>query len=193
MYMNGFSVKVIPGNEVAGGYVEIAHGTVYRLALRNDTDVRCDARVEIDGTNVGKWRIEAHDRIELERGAGSDGQFTAYLPGTHEGNMAGVDYSNPKLGLIGVEFTPEKRFVREANLIAKGFSPQANSMGGAERGAIGTGLSGHSGQQFGQAGRIRYDFDAQVIIYLRLKGVPSANDGPRPLVGAVTPVPPRLY
>ena len=54
MYMNGFSVKVIPGNEVAGGYVEIAHGTVYRLALRNDTDVRCDARVEIDGTNVGK-------------------------------------------------------------------------------------------------------------------------------------------
>ena len=192
MYMNGFSVKVIPGNEVAGGYVEIAHGTVYRLALRNDTDVRCDARVEIDGTMVGKWRIESHSRIELERGVGSDGQFTAYVPGTHEGDAAGVDYSNPKLGLIGVEFTPEKRFVRESNLIAKGFGPQAQSMG-AERGAIGTGLSGHSGQQFGQAGRIRYDFDAQVIIYLRLKEVPGAGAGPRPLVGAVTPVPPRLY
>ena len=192
MYMNGFSVKVIPGNEVAGGYVEIAHGTVYRLALRNDTDVRCDARVEIDGTNVGKWRIEAHDRIELERGVGSDGQFTAYVPGTHEGDAAGVDYSNPKLGLIGVEFTPEKRFVREANLVAKGISPQAQSMG-AERGAIGTGLSGHSGQRFGQAGRISYDFDAQVIIYLRLKEVPGTGSGPRPLVGAVAPVPPRLY
>ena len=192
MYMNGFSVKVIPGNEVAGGYVEIAHGTVYRLALRNDTDVRCDARAFIDGTNVGKWRIEAHDRIELGRGVGSDGQFTAYVPGTHEGDAAGVDYSNPKLGLIGVEFTPEKRFVLKSNFAAKSFGLQAQSMG-AERGAIGTGLSGHSGQQFGQAGRIRYDFDAQVIIYLRLKGVPGAGDGPRPLVGAVTPVPPRLY
>ena len=198
MFANGFSVKVVPGNEVPGGYVEIAHGTVYRIALRNRNASRCDARVSIDGTIVGKWRLNANDRVELEHGVGSDGRFTAYLPGTHEGVMAGVDYSNPELGLISVEFTPEmyELPVCEATY-AKGVSPQAASMSltgcGAERSAIGTGLSGHSGQQFHQTNKIKYDFDGQVIIHLRLVGVSRADDGPRPLVGVETPVPPRLY
>ena len=112
MYLNQFSVRVIGGNEQSGGYVELPHGKKYSLSLRNGRDVRCDARVEIDGKDVGTFRIDASRTIRLERPAHDTGRFTFYKLGTAEAHQAGLEEGNPNLGLVKVTFTPEGKVAR---------------------------------------------------------------------------------
>lgn len=108
MYLNQFSVRIPEGREVSGGYVELNHGTQYRLILRNSRSQRCDASVEVDGQHVGTWRIEKHRTITLERPVHDTGHFTFYKVGTPEASKANLDGGNPNLGLVKVTFTPEK-------------------------------------------------------------------------------------
>lgn len=186
MYLNDFSVRIPEGKEVSGGYVEMLHGTTYRLVLRNSRNVSCDARVEIDGKHVGTWRIRGIQSITLERPAHDDGQFTFYKLGTRDGDAVELNGHNPSLGLIKVTFTPEKQK-----------TPQRNEVvyrGGVAKGlgtlsAGGTGLSGHSNQQFVDAEYLDLDYSQQTVIHLRL----VCNDsGPRPLTRYSTPVPPPV-
>lgn len=59
------------------------------------------------------------------------------------------------------------------------------------RTAGGTGLSGRSGQQFGQAWGINYDYTQQTTIHLRLTC--DEYEGPRPLTSTSTPIPPPVW
>ena len=61
----------------------------------------------------------------------------------------------------------------------------------SHRKAGGTGLSGRSNQQFGQAWGISYDYAQQTTIHLRL--VCDEYEGPRPLTSTSTPVPPPVW
>lgn len=108
MYLNKFSVRVVGGNETSSGYVEMRHGKVYKLCLRNSRRVRCDAQVEIDGKDVGTWRIPSCSSITLERPADDDGEFTFYKVGTLEARQAALDVRSDNLGLIAVTFSPER-------------------------------------------------------------------------------------
>lgn len=213
MYLNQYSVRVVGGNEIAGGYVEMAHEQTYELSLRNSRNTRCDARVEIDGKHVGTWRVPAHQSITLERPAHDQGQFTFYKLGSYEGQQAGLDEGNPNLGLVKVTFTPEKavtsfsvtytpeepyplpepKWRGETNVtytdtntgsISYAAAPQAKGLSSG-----GTGLSGHSHQQFGQAAWMNLDYSQSTTIHLRLV---CKENGPRPLTSYSTPVPPRV-
>jgi hypothetical protein len=113
MYFNKFSVRVVGGDEVSSGYVEMVHGQVYKLCLRNNRRVRCDAKVEIDGKDVGTWRIPAREAVTLERPAHDTGQFTFYEIGTPEARKAHLNVFSDDLGLVRVTFSPEK--VRRVN------------------------------------------------------------------------------
>jgi len=108
MYLNDFSVRVPEGHESSGGYVELRHGQVYTLRLRNSRNVRCDARVEVDGKHVGTWRIPANQGITLERPEHDSGRFTFYKLGTAEADAAQLNGGDPNLGLVRVTFTPER-------------------------------------------------------------------------------------
>lgn len=107
MFLNNFSIRIPQGKEVAGGYVELGHGTHYVLVLANKNAQRADARVEIDGKPVGTFRINAYGTITLERPVHDTGKFTFYEVGSHEANKIGLSRSNPNLGLVSVVFTPE--------------------------------------------------------------------------------------
>lgn len=188
MYLNQFSVNVLGGREVRDGYVEITHGQIYSLRLRNDRSVRCDARVEIDGKDVGTFRLNAHSGFALERPLNDEGHFTAYRPGT-----AGVT-SGPDLGLIRVTFTPEKPPVHHVyrsscDIVGERAIPQASLTMASAYSGIGTGLSGHSDQQFHSVAALDYDYAQQTVIHLRLV---EADSGPRPLISVSNPVPPRI-
>ena len=196
MYHNGYSVRVIGGNEVPGGYVEIEHRTKYSLMLRNSLDSQCDAHVEIDGKHVGTWRMNTRSSINLERPVHDTGCFTAYTAGTSDAHLAGLDDSSPDLGLIKVTFTPERPRTLAAfekppmfhiGTPLKGSMPQSKS----RRESVGTGLSGTSSQIYGQAEKIEYDYSRQVVIHLRLVSPWRDDDTPRPLTSCSTPVPPR--
>ena len=109
MYWNSYSV-VVPEGKEHGGYVELSHGQVYTVRLKNDRDVRCDVQLEIDGQDIGTWRLNSHEGLTLERPAHDDGRFTFYKVGSPESQKAGLDSGNPNLGLVKAMFTPEKQY-----------------------------------------------------------------------------------
>lgn len=203
MYLNQFSVRVIGGNEVSGGYVEMRHGTIYMLALHNGRDVRCDAKVSIDGKEIATWRIEPNQTIKLERPANDNGCFTFYELGTTEAQQAQLQNTSD-LGLIAVTFTPEVKVIRPVHTHTYSVPikdweftstcfdlPVASTYSSSTtmRSAGGTGLSGSSNQVYGVASGIEYDYSQQTTIYLRLVGVKNQV---RPLVQNANPIPPRV-
>lgn len=190
------------------GYVYLQHGDVYRILLKNHTDERNDVIIEIDGKEVGGWRLESHQTATIEHPVGDSGQFTFYELGSTEAKKVGLSsIERSYLGLVKVTFIPEKFKHREIPAINTTTSYSGAKGGGAVKGgdwqqesfsfgerrggdggqsldvntrsAGGTGLSGRSHQQFGKAGAIDRDYDRQVIINLRLVAKPSNE--PRPL------------
>lgn len=107
MWLNQFSVRIPEGHEDSGGYVELPHNTPYTLVLRNNRNVRCDARVEVDGKHVGTWRIPSLSNISLERPVHDTGRFTFYKLDTPEAQQAQLNGGDPNLGLVKVTFTPD--------------------------------------------------------------------------------------
>ena len=213
MFFNHFSVRVIGGSEENDGYVAMRHKDTYKLSLRNDRDIPCDAVVLIDGTEVGTWRVPARQSITLEHPANDQGNFTFLLPDTPDGQAAGL-VKNNDLGLISVTFKPgyedtarplRKHYsttwsstgtvnhgnnVYYTNTIWNGLSNtgQINnccSLTSYEQG--GTGLTGYSGQYYGYANNINYNGE-NVTINLRLvsKGNAVVNNL------ASTPIPPPV-
>lgn len=205
MYLNQFSVRVVGGSEVSSGYVEIDHGKQFSISLRNDRSVRCDARVEVDGKDVGTFRLSSHSSILLERPVNDESRFTAYRPNTSEGNAAGVDPSNPDLGLIRVTFTPERyvevvyrgAVIPEDPWVRRSYTNKSvsNTCGlsaacaATPYSGMGVGLSGHSDQSFHTVAQLDYDFSGQTVIHLRLV---FKESGPHPLISTSNPVPPRV-
>lgn len=187
------------------GYVYLQHGDVYRIFLKNHTGENNDVIVEIDGKEVGGWRLYPYQTITLERPADDSGKFTFYEIGSSEAQKVGLgSIARSDLGLVRVTFIPEepkhhgipavdttRSYSGTKGLIERGgdfresFSPGSRGGAGGQsvnlntRSAGGTGLSGRSNQQFGTADPIDRDYDRQVIISLRLVAKPS--DEPRPL------------
>ena len=216
MYLNKYSARVVGGYETPSAYVELRHGQTYQLQLRNDNNSRCDAQVEIDGKTVGVWRLNSNQSVTLERPANDNGKFTFYKAGTAEAQSAQLDSGDFNLGLIRVTFTPEQE-VRPVQSVSYSYTTtygasagtpvyrgltytgdtstfvsQTESLGSASKSlsAGGTGLSGHSNQNFDSVAQLDYDYSGQTVIHLRL--VCKEDDGPRPLTQYSTPVPPRI-
>lgn len=191
-----------------GGYVEIPHNTPYALILANKRTVRADAHIEIDGKEIGTWRLNAGDTFRLERPANDTGRFTFYKVGTAEAQAAQLSESDPRLGLVKVTFTPERtpRPLRaDVNIVLRGqtyptySSPTFTSTNDAPvsmttksmfQSAGGTGSSGESAQQFISVAALDYDYSQQTVIHLRL--VARNGQEPRPLTSFSTPVPPPV-
>lgn len=108
MRLNDFSVQVRGGKEIAGGYVEIQHGKNFKLQMHNFRNVACDAKVSIQGSEMGTWRIPALGKIEIERPEQEESKFTFYETNSAEGEMVGGVKNDPLNGLVQVTFTPAK-------------------------------------------------------------------------------------
>lgn len=192
MELNNFSLSISPGTELSGGYLQLEHNTQYSVVLANKRAVRCDAKVEIDGKHVGTWRIEQYNSIVLERPVHDNGKFTFYKLGSAEATKAGISEQNANIGLVKVTFTPERQVQPPPppGIVAANFAPTRG--GGVNRSlsAGGTGLSGESKQQFGDAVEIDYDYSQQTVIHLRLV---ARVDEPRPLTPLSNPVPPPIH
>lgn len=174
MKLKEFAVSIPEGKETQDGYVHLTHATQYTIQLQNDSSDRCDAEVYIDAQRVGIWRVNESSTIRLERPVHDTGRFTFYEVGTSEATKAGVR-DGSDTGLIRVLFKPETR-----STILHAAAPTR---------AGGTGLSGHSEQNFTSVSTLDYDETRFVTINLRL--VSSVNE-PRPLFPNSTPVPPPV-
>lgn len=121
MRFGDFEVRIPRGDERASGYVDMTHGQVYALELRNHADKRCDADVVIDGKLVGRFRLEARDTLNLERPADEAKCFTFYQSGSAEARAAEISrVAAEDRGLISVTFRPERDpVVRSATRFGK--------------------------------------------------------------------------
>lgn len=177
-----YSVIIQPGTEMGDGRVGTQHGVQYTIRMGNGHNTACDARVSIDGKEIGTFRIGGHGSVLLERPPESTGRFTFFRLGTEEGNAAGL-VDSEKAGLISVKFTPEVR--REVYRGGGSGVMRGLSMGG------GTGLTGHSNQGFVGVSALELNHAEAVVIHLRL--VPAPENDIRPLLGISreTPIPSR--
>ena len=185
MRLGNFAVEIRQGKELDSGYVAMKHNKKYTIRLCNYSHVRCDVIIEIDGKDIGGWRLSANGRLILERPSHDTGCFTFYKIGTSEAKKAEIVDSD-QLGLITVFFKPEKK---------KEFSPGTLRCNGPirSRKAGGTGLSGKSDQKFQKVPPLEnYDEEGFVQINLRLICETKTDDEPRPLTPASNPVPPPV-
>lgn len=192
MELNNFSLSISPGTELSGGYLQLEHNTQYNVVLANKRAMRCDAKLEIDGKHVGTWRLEEYDSIVLERPAHDTGRFTFYKLGSAEAAKAGISQQDANIGLVKVTFTPEREVQPRGVNDVPNFLSQVTRGSGVTRSfsAGGTGLSGESKQQFGNATAIDYDYSQATVIHLRLV---AYADEPRPLTPLSNPVPPPIH
>lgn len=207
MKLGVYSVEVPEGHEVPDGFVEMRHGETYTLTLGNVEERRCDARVVIDGIEVGCFRVEANSRVTIDHPVDDTGLFTFYRLDTPEAARAEIK-SSTETGLISVTFHPEKprpKSLREgASFMPDGICLAAAKPSSAKtslekrmssllntHAAGGTGLSGHSTRTYGTASAIDHDVAGAVTIHLRLICLKEAPT-PRPIRKVATPIPPPL-
>jgi hypothetical protein len=192
MRINDYSVVIVPGKEVAGGYVEMQNGQKYQIRLRNSNSTRCDARVVVDGEHVGTFRLGAYQSATIEHPVDDQGCFTFYKLGTREARQAQLR-DNDDLGLVSVTFTPEKNMIDWPPIKGvKGVRGHPVSYETQSLAAGGTGLSGHSDQRYGRAQHMNLDHSRATTINLRLVSRERGYDEPRPLASRGNPVPPRV-
>ncbi len=188
MRYGNFSVLVNEGREHGSGHVGLAHGQQYTLRLGNHGNQRCDARVEIDGKDMGTYRLGAYQSWNLERVSHDSGRFTFFQADSPEAATAGVgEVANEQRGLIQVTFRPERVRRYDPCVETRGalgamphnsgtprsFDPGTIQMDccfdRSEKTSAGiTGLTGHSGQQFVTVASLDYDPTGEVVITLRL-------------------------
>lgn len=122
MYLNNFSCRVLAVNSADaryvsekstenGTYVEIAHGTQFKLQIRNNWNRKAQFTVKINGEDMGTFQMGARQSISLDRSAFDDAIFTAFVEGSWQDSVASETIRDQNLaGLIQVEITPEVDF-----------------------------------------------------------------------------------
>lgn len=168
MRNGNFGLKIVGGEELDNGLVLLGHSQKYKIRLVNyDPNLRCNAKVEIDGKVVGNFRIEANNSITIERPHNDTGQFTFYRHGTPEAKKANL-LNNQLDGFIVVSFVPEELEVRKIDV---SYCLKSSRTGG-------TGLSGQSTDKYKLAEKIEVNNKKTVAIKTRL----LCHDEPRPLI-----------
>lgn len=199
MKLGNYAVQIQGGLERDNGYVEMTHNTKYAILLSNDSELNCDAVVEIDGKQVGIWRVSSAKDIQIERPVHDTGLFTFYKLDSSESRKIGL-VRNDNLGLISVLFKPEKPPIPVDFDLSMFDDENAEFDGDVEfdlssfddddsYSAGGTGLSGKSEQKFIDVKALDYNESAFVQIHLRLI---CKEEAPRPLTPISTQIPPPL-
>ena len=172
MRLGHFEVNICGRHERQGGYVVLDHSETYTLELINhDPRCRAEATVQIDGKEVGTWRLSASQTIRIERPVNEAKMFTFYHDGTDQSRTAGIVTGDSENGHIAVTFVAEKE--RSLYMESDSFrsAPLVNSFGAtAAYCSGGTGLSGHSNQTFRTVSGLDKDRSTTTTIHLRLVG-----------------------
>lgn len=191
--VDDFAVCIPEGEKTSDDYFLLTHNQHYSVCLRNYSIRKCDADIEIDGKDMGTFRIPPNSSATFDRPAHDDGRFTFYELMSKEGNSVGLK-ANQNLGLVSVTFRPEHFEEKFCLRMGVPRSDHESDDGDPQHGkdsskifaaiprAGGTALTGKSEQRLNDAEQIKHDPHATVIIHLRLGArVVSHPSEPRPL------------
>ena len=167
----------IPQAVEKNGYCILNHGQEFSIKISNYESTRCNVKIEVDGKDIGTFRLNAGQTSNLEHPVQHQHKFVFCIEGTLKGKIAGLDkIPSEKLGLIKAQFLPEK--VKET------------LAGGSNFAAGGTAAGGISTQVYGRASPMDVDITKAVTIYLRLVGKTPSDIVPPKAMPRSTPVPP---
>lgn len=163
-----------------GKYVALAHETNYSIKMYNNGDAKCDAKVTVDGMDVGTFRINPRSNIVIERPVNISKKFTFLKENSVEAKRAGIEKHNSN-GLISVVFIPEfQKYLGTFTYKYDGVCSNSQNERSTERSTDGyslnfeslssgaTALKHKSNQDFHTAEKIEYDYDGETVINLRL-------------------------
>ena len=192
MRVGNCSRMVPEGHERESGHVALDHGRQYTIRLGNHNyDRRADVTVEVDGKEIGCFRVNAGETwtIETPPDDPGKGRFTFYAADSAAGAAVGAaSIDRESRGLIRATFRVERQRVKAVHdnamrlcsagspTVETSYSPGENLTRGLSAGV--TGLSGHSQQNFVTVTNLDYDPLQETVITLRL-GVDAL--APRPL------------
>lgn len=97
-------------------YIALKHNSEYSLELSNHSYNRCDASVMIDGRSVGKFRIQPHNTIHIERPSSHKKKFVFLQENSGDAYRAGITEGRYANGAVSVTFFPEKTIYRSYDL-----------------------------------------------------------------------------
>jgi hypothetical protein len=89
-------------------YVALKNNSEYSILLTNHSDKRCDAKVSVDGKNVGKFRIDGYSSIDIDRPVDHARKFTFLRDSSYRAHVAGIREGEHTNGEVNVVFYPEK-------------------------------------------------------------------------------------
>lgn len=137
-------------------YRSLLHGQEYSVVCHNPGWTPCDVALQIDGMNVGRWRIEARSHIVIERPVGVAKKFTFVKEDSALAASSGVT-KHADNGLVSATFYPEVQKNVEACLVPQGLIAEGPSRrglvaeGGRSHSSGATVLGDASSQKFGTA------------------------------------------
>ena len=112
---NGFSVNVKVDRsyqnklrENGYNYVPLTNGSWYSVVLQNDNSTRCDVELFIDDIKMGKWRIDPHNSVELNRPTNTDNKFYFVEENGMDAALGNVVAGSQSNGVITATFYPEE-------------------------------------------------------------------------------------
>ncbi len=219
MYNGAYSISIPEGREDQNGYVRLAHKEQYRIRLGNSSSRDCDVVVDVDGKDIGTFRVGPYSTVVLERPVNEKGKFTFLRDGSDEAYKADLhNVSKANKGLIKATFMPEKpklarpqeaytagpirasepSFASSADIDDFKGEDRSRSMKGLlascssnEYCAGGTGLTGKSSQKYQAIANLDYD-DASAFIVLTVRLVGTDDNEVRSLKAVSSHVPPPV-
>jgi hypothetical protein len=112
-YLGDFGVGIAGKSVTHDDYVAMEDGEQYSITLSNRSGKRCDAKIKLDGEEIGVLRLDGYETQTIERKLdGDDGRFTFGSVRGTAGKKLGAKSGKFSNGLIEVEFIPEKESVR---------------------------------------------------------------------------------
>ena len=90
-------------------YYVLDHNKEYGVRMINNSDLRVNAVLKIDGETMGKWRINDNSSVLIERPSHSNRRFTFVKDDSWQAESSGVKAGSKKNGLVEVVFIPEIR------------------------------------------------------------------------------------
>lgn len=120
VFLNGFGLEVlVRGTTIdkftreGGKYFALEHGDEYQIQLSNTRNTLCEVHLEIDGEDVGTFRIPRRGLITLERPANRQKKFTFVREDSTLARRTGVEAGLLENGLIRAVFYPKKEIIYE--------------------------------------------------------------------------------
>ena len=91
------------------GVVVLRHGSPYSIRIQYRGTVRCDIEVECNGIDIGTFRLERFETIDINQSSYHPYEpFTFYQPGTKESMETGTPVDSALRGTVSLRFYPEK-------------------------------------------------------------------------------------